>query len=271
MVNTLAKMPVYPAADATIDRPLRERGWVLVPDIVPQADLPGLRAAIHDSIADCGRRQVESGATTAPDGTAHHTVGQYPAFDAFLERRYLCDVATRYFGDAAFILHAFNPVCVQPAGKSYLHQIHRDVRTHGGDFRFMLNVLVMVDPFTLENGATHVLSGSHHSATPPVDAAFWADAERLTGPAGSIVLFDSNLWHAAGHNGSDAPRAALTLSYSRGFVKQQMDYPRFLGPKYGQAASPAMRQLLGYDAMVPTSYGEFYRPRETRLYKGNQG
>jgi hypothetical protein len=273
MVNTLAKMPVSAATDpdADIDQQLRERGWVMVPNVIPQADLPALRTAVLDSITDCGRRQVQSGATTQPDGTAHHSVGQYPAFDTFLERRYLCDVASRYFDGAAFILHAFNPACVQPAGKSYLHQIHRDVRTHGGDFRFMLNVLVMVDPFTLENGATHVLSGSHRSAAPPDDAKFWAEAERLTGPAGSVVLFDSNLWHAAGHNGSSAARTALTLSYSRGFVKQQMDYPRFLGPKYGQAASPAMRQLLGYDAMVPTSFDEFYRPRDQRLYKGEQG
>jgi len=32
-----------------------------------------------------------------------------------------------------------------------------------------------------------------------------------------------------------------------------------------------MRQLLGYEAMTPTSYEEFYRPRETRLYQADQG
>jgi ectoine hydroxylase-related dioxygenase (phytanoyl-CoA dioxygenase family) len=135
----------------------------------------------------------------------------------------------------------------------------------------MINMLVMIDPFTLENGATHVLSGSHLHAETPAGDAFWGSSERLVGPAGSVVLFDSRLWHAAGTNVSPNVRTALTLSFSRAFVKQQMDYPRFLGEAYGRSLTPEMRQILGYNAMVPTSYDEWYRPRDSRLYKADQG
>jgi hypothetical protein len=250
---------------------IAEKGWVLFESVVPAVDLPAIRDAIVQSVVDCGRRQVASGARTAPDGTSHHAVGQYPALDAFLQRAWLADHVERYFGGAPYILHAFNPAIVAPDSASYLHKIHRDVGTHAGSFRLLLNMLVMVDPFTLENGATHVLSESHKEPGMPSADRFWAQSDRLVGPAGSIVLFDSNLWHAAGANGSRAPRSALTLSFSRPFVKQQMDYPRFLGEAYGRGLSPAMRQLLGYRAMTPTSYDEFYRPRETRLYKDDQG
>jgi ectoine hydroxylase-related dioxygenase (phytanoyl-CoA dioxygenase family) len=250
---------------------MRTRGWVLFERVVPPEQLAPIRQAVLDSIEDCGRRQVASGAAAAPDGTAHHALGQYPALDAFLEHCPLQEEVARHFGGQAFILHAFNPVCVSPGAASYVHRIHRDVRTHAGEFRMMLNMLVMLDPFTLENGATHVLSGSHHAPEPPPGALFREQAERLTGPAGSIVLFDSNLWHAAGENRSGHARAALTLSFSRAFIKQQMDYPRFLGAEYGRRLSPGMRQLLGYNAMVPTSYDEFYRPREARLYREDQG
>ncbi|SHI39382.1 Phytanoyl-CoA dioxygenase (PhyH) [Roseomonas rosea] len=250
---------------------MRTKGWVLFRNVVPAAQLGPIREAVLRSIEDCGQRQVALGATAAPDGTSHHALGQYPALDEFLAGRWLAEEVGHYFGGAPFILHAFNPVCVDPGATSYVHAIHRDVRTHGGDFRLMLNMLVMVDPFTLENGATYVLSGSQRCPQPPPEALFRDGAERLTGPAGSIVLFDSNLWHAAGENRSGTPRAALTLSFSRAFIKQQMDYPRFLGPDYGRRLSPEMRQLLGYNAMVPTSYEEFYRPRALRLYKGDQG
>jgi hypothetical protein len=260
-----------PHSQADAAAQLAERGWALFPSVVPAAELGATRAAVLQSVADCGRRQVASGACAAPDGTAHHAVGQYPALDDFLERRWLDEHIGRYFGGAPYILHAFNPALVAPDGATYLHNIHRDVRTHAGDFRLLLNMLVMVDPFTLENGATHVLSGSHRFADRPRPEVFDALSERLVGPAGSIVLFDSNLWHAAGHNLTDQPRCALTLSFSRAFVKQQMDYPRFLGASYGAQLAPAMRQLLGYDAMTPTSYEEFYRPRERRLYKAEQG
>ncbi|GJE37493.1 phytanoyl-CoA dioxygenase family protein [Methylobacterium persicinum] len=256
---------------AGFDEQMQRKGWVLFEGVLPESDLGPIREAVLATVEDCGRRQVESGATTAPDGTAHHSVGQYRALDEFLEKGWLDDMVSRYFDGAPYILHAFNPAGIAPAAKSYIQRIHRDVRTFGGDFHFMLNMLVMVDPFTLENGATHVLTGSHRSPSPPPDEVFWADADRLTGPAGSIVLFDSNLWHAAGTNHTDRTRTALTLSFSRAFVKQQMDYPRFLGVEYGEKVSPRMRQLLGYDAMVPLAYDEFYRPASGRLYKANQG
>ena len=252
------------------EEPLARQGWVRFDALIPTDDLQPLRQAVLASVDQCGLRQTNSGATAAPDGTAHHAVGQYPALDTFLERRWLHDAITQYFG-APYILHAFNPVTVRPESTSYLHQIHRDVRTHAGAFRLMLNMLVMIDPFTLQNGATHVLSGSHHSPAAPAPQQFWPEAERLTGAAGSIVLFDSNLWHAAGRNQSSDVRVALTLSFSRAFIKQQMDYPRFLGVDYGKKASPEMRQLLGYNAMVPQSYAEFYQPASSRLYRADQG
>jgi hypothetical protein len=250
---------------------LARQGWILFERVLAKAALKAIRADVLASVADCGARQVRSGAACEPDGTAHHAVGAYASLDAFLEHLPLRPVIERYFGAAPYILHAFNPATVAPEKTSYLHRIHRDVRTHAGGFHFLLNMLVMVDDFTLENGATHVLSGSHTEADPPVEARFWRDSERLVGPAGSIVLFDSNLWHAAGTNTSGQVRAALTLSLSRAFVKQQMDYPRFLGEAWGRRQSSWMRQLLGYNAMTPTSYEEFYRPRDQRLYHADQG
>lgn len=253
------------------DAHMSEKGWASFERRVPDEELAGMRADILASVADCGRRQVAAGIGAEPDGTAHHVVGQYAHLDAFLAALHLDAQISRFFGGAPYILHAFNPVTVGPSRSTYLHNIHRDVRTHAGSFRMLINMLVMVDPFTLENGATYMLSGSHRNPNTPDEALFHQDAERLVGPAGTIVLFDSNLWHAAGQNVSDRPRVALTLSFSRAFVKQQMDYPRFLGAAYGAKLSPRMRQMLGYNSMTPTSYEEWYRPREQRLYRADQG
>lgn len=253
------------------DEHLRREGWAMTPSVLLESDLQAIGADIMASVADCGERQRRSGATLNPDGTAHHAVGAYPSLDRFLEHLPLKAEVSRYFDGAPFILHAFNPVTVAPQGNSYLHRIHRDVRTHTGDFRMLLNMLVLIDDFTLDNGATHLLSRSHFEPNAPDEARFLDQAYRLVAPKGSVVLFDSKLWHAAGTNRSSATRRALTLSFSRPFVKQQMDYPRFLGEAWGAAQSAWMRQLLGYNAMTPISYDEFYRPRERRLYKEDQG
>ena len=135
----------------------------------------------------------------------------------------------------------------------------------------MAQILVMLDDFTPDNGATYLLTGSHRRAERPPDDLFFRDAVRAVAAAGSILVFDSNLWHAAGVNRTDRPRRALTLGFTRPFMKQQLDYPRALGYDRSETLSPALRQLLGYNARVPASLDEWYQPPEKRLYKRDQG
>jgi hypothetical protein len=254
---------------ATFDVLMATRGWMLFESVVPAALLDRMRQDIAIHVERCGRLQVAAGIGAEPDGTAHHALGQGDSLDEFLAYRFLSSFVGRFFGDAPYILHAFNPVTVAPHSRIYVHRIHRDAGTWAGSFRLLLNMLVMVDEFTLDNGATYMLPGSHHVAARPPDPLFWDHAERLVGPAGSIVLFDSNVWHAAGVNVSERRRAALTLRFSRPFHKQQLDYPRFLGPDYGARLSDEMRQLLGYTSQVPADYGEWYRPAAARLYRAD--
>jgi hypothetical protein len=251
------------------DYVIQTRGWMLFESVVPAELLDRMRRDIAKHVERCGRLQVAAGIAPAPDGTAHHALGENDSLDEFLARRFLAPFVGRFFDDAPYILHAFNPVTVAPGTRTYLHRIHRDVGTHAGSFRLLLNMLVMVDDFTTDNGATHILSGSHVSRDQPPDDIFWRHAERIIGRAGSIVLFDSNLWHAAGVNVSGHRRLALTLSFSRPFYKPQMDYARFLGPEYGARLSEDLRQLLGYHAQVPVDYREWYRPAATRLYRSD--
>jgi hypothetical protein len=254
---------------AVFDYLMQTRGWMLFESVVPDELLDRMRGDIAKHVERCGCLQVAAGITPAPDGTAHHALGNGDSLDEFLARRFLAPFVGRFFDDAPYILHAFNPVTVAPQTCGYLHRIHRDIGTYAGSFRLLLNMLVMVDDFAMENGATHILSGSHLSGDRPPDQIFWRYAERIIGRAGSIVLFDSNVWHAAGANVSDRRRAALTLSFSRPFYKPQMDYARFLGPDYGARLSDDLRQLLGYNAEVPTNYSEWYRPAATRLYRAD--
>jgi ectoine hydroxylase-related dioxygenase (phytanoyl-CoA dioxygenase family) len=135
----------------------------------------------------------------------------------------------------------------------------------------MINMLVMVDDFTLENGATYLLSGSHLKDEKPSERNFYDRAERAIGKAGSILMFDSLLWHAAGINRTSAERRALTLAFTRPFQKQQMDYPRVLGYKAMDSFDEDLKQILGYNSRVPTSLDEWYQPPAKRFYRPGQG
>jgi ectoine hydroxylase-related dioxygenase (phytanoyl-CoA dioxygenase family) len=264
-------MPVKSiTSNAEIQTQLGNEGFFLFRSVLSETMLATLRTDLAALYANRRRAQQRNGVAADMPGACHHLLGRGDSMDALVAHRPLDAVLTAYFG-GPYILNSFGGYLNRRDDGGYIRRIHRDVRTHTGNFRILANVLIPLDDFTIENGATYFAPKSHLSPEKPEESDFYDGAERLLAHAGDIFLFDSNIWHCAGINQTNAPRRALTLTYSRPFVKQQLDYPKFLGAKYGAAASPETRRILGYDAKVPTTISEFYRPPEQRAYKSDQG
>lgn len=245
-------------------------GWALVPGAVDGVLLERLRDQLQRAYDEQRRIQVANGVGDGADGTVHHLLLAGGAFLDLLECAPLGGVLEKFFG-GPYIVNTYGGVLNLPDNVSYVGRIHRDLRSFSGTLPLMAQWLVMLDDFTEENGATYLLSGSHRLAEQPGEKEFFDRATRAVGPAGSIVVFNSNLWHAAGINRSKAPRRALTIVFTRPFLKQQLDYPRALGYDQADRLSPALRQLLGYNARVPASLDEWYQPTERRMYRRDQG
>jgi hypothetical protein len=257
---------------AEFERRMTEDGFAVFERAVPPDLLEALRRDIPRRIDASGEWQRRNGIADAMEGVAHHVVGGDDSLAAFLEADDLDAYIRAYFGDNAYILNSYGAIDNLPhSARSYAHgqRFHRDVRTYSGDFRLMVNMLVMVDDFTIENGATKMVPGSHRTPERPSDEEMERRTVRVVGHAGDIVLFDSNLWHSAAPNLTSGPRKALTLTFTRPFCKQQLDYPRLLGEDWPR--NERMRQLLGYNARVPANYDEWYQPPERRMYKPGQG
>jgi ectoine hydroxylase-related dioxygenase (phytanoyl-CoA dioxygenase family) len=274
--TNFAKSPQseYMVMDKSIEdfeREVTTVGYSVFPGIISSYQLAQLRTDIPRRQEICRHLQIKNSVDAGMEGAAHHVVGGDDSLHDFLCAMYLDAYVSAYFG-GEYILNTYGAINNATYSKStYKHglQFHRDVRTFSGDFRMMLNMLVMVDDFTLENGATKVVPGTHHIQDRPSEDYLEQHAIRITGAAGTIVLFNSNLWHSAAPNNTLSPRMALTLAFTRPFFKQQMDYPRMLGESFPSNAR--MRQLLGYNARVPCSYDEWYQPPQSRMYKPGQG
>ena len=87
------------------------------------------------------------------------------------------------------------------------------------DLILQLATLWMLSPFRDDNGGTLVVPGSHRSSNNPtgdngVEPYSPCPGElQVTGTAGSVLVYDSRLWHASGPNRSDSPRVALVARY----------------------------------------------------------
>ncbi len=253
----------------TFDYLMATRGWALFPGVLSQGQVAALCDDADRVYAVCRPVQVANGVADNQEGAAHHVAGYGGPLDAFLEDFPLTHAIDRYFGGKS-ILTSYGVALNAPGKTSYTAKAHRDVRAFTGEYRLSLNMLVMLADFTLENGATEILSGSHSVEETPSAAVFERYAERITGKAGDIALFNSLTVHRAAPNHSNAHRRALTLTLGRPYLKPQMDWPRFLDAGAQARMSPAVRQLLGFDARVAASLDEYYQPPERWTFKADQ-
>jgi ectoine hydroxylase-related dioxygenase (phytanoyl-CoA dioxygenase family) len=170
------------------------------------------------------------------------------------------------------VLHLQNGFILPPEkdapGARFQTSFHRDFPRHLGGTVASVNVFFAVDAFTAANGATVV---THQRAEAPAPGYLEERAVPVLCPAGSMVVFDSTLWHAAGRNVSDGDRLAINHQFTFSYLKQQVDYVRALGEPRVLSQAPRTQQLLGWYTRVVTSLDEYYRPEEERLYRKGQG
>src|SRR6266545_1045061 len=159
----------------TFDTGIRSDGWVLFESGVDPDFVERLRRDLDHAYQICREIQHKNGMGEKTDGTVHHLLGLAPSFLEFLDRRYMAEYLERYFA-GKFILNSYGGVINLPARTSYVHNIHRDVRTWTGSYHLMINMLVMLDEFTEANGATWLLPGSHHHPERVSDDVFFRDA-----------------------------------------------------------------------------------------------
>lgn len=252
---------------------LESRGFTIFHQFFDQAYVNDLSSAIDKSYEICRGVQVDNGIQEVTDGTVHHLLatGNTIYIDLLekISNSYLNDFIQSFF-KSKYILNSYGGVINLTDKPSYVANIHRDIRFFTGEFPLMLNMLIMLDDFTLDNGATYLLEGSHLIKSKPSRDNFYNQSIRALGSRGDVLFFNSNLWHAAGLNTTMNKRRAFTITFTKPFMKQQLDYSRALGYEEVANMSDAVKQIVGYFSRTPTNLQEWYQKPEERFYRPNQ-
>ena len=126
------------------------------------------------------------------------------------------------------IIYSYTSSSMPPSSGNDSSHVHVDCPIFLEDYVLRIGVLLPLNDFTVENGATYFLEGSHKSESIPSDDEFYAKAKRLTIKAGQCWFFNTRMWHAGGVNKSQGWRHALTINICRPWMKQYIDTPRLL-------------------------------------------
>ena len=222
---------------------LRGQGYTIFRDIITPTQLTEMRRTIDQRIA---AQQVE---IRQQNYHGVNLVVWHPAFAEVATNPLLLKTVEGLIGDDC-ILSSCNLGARIPGCEA--QGFHRDTGIWGGSMPFMpfpvgIQTAWCIDDFTLENGATRLIPGSHSDPQPVKDRP----GIQVVAPAGSIIAFDCQAFHAGEANRSQQVRRGVLTLYIRSWIKPQTDHRRSFPAVMIPTSSPELLRLLAFRRQSP--------------------
>jgi len=145
--------------------------------------------------------------------------------DVCLDGR-LLNFITMLMGGNNFILNQQNAV-INPACSDYNQgKWHRDFpyQHFVSSVPLGVNALLCVDDFSMENGATMVLPGSHLFDEFPSDSYVSKNAVQITAQRGNFIVLNCMTYHRGAFNQSSGDRYAVNNVYAVPMIRRQVEF-----------------------------------------------
>lgn len=116
-------------------------------------------------------------------------------------------------------------------------------------FPMVANSVWFLDDFTIENGATSCVPGSHHRLEAlPQSGVEYADEVQICGPRGSVLIVNGAIWHGSSENRTNKARVGLLGFFCRSILKPQQAHLKLVSDEVIARATPTLKRLLGFDS-----------------------
>jgi ectoine hydroxylase-related dioxygenase (phytanoyl-CoA dioxygenase family) len=235
----------------TKQQQLDDQGYVVLEDCMPGELLQGLRERIHALLAEEGDN---AGREFLQEAHAHRLANLIDKGDVFARAIVLDEVIAyvRHVLGPDFKLSSLNARSADP-NSDVGQPLHADMGAIADEKGFWVcNTVWMLDDFTVENGATRMIPGSHRWGKRPQEVladplAPHPDEILLTGRAGSVAVMNAHMWHGGTANTTAAPRLAMHAFYCRSDKPQQQYQKRLVRPEVQAGLSGDVRKMLALD------------------------
>ena len=118
------------------------------------------------------------------------------------------------------------------------------------NFPMVANSVWFLDDWTLENGATSCVPGSHRRLDAlPEPYVEYDDELQICAPRGSVLIVNGAIWHGSSENRTNEPRVGLLGFFCRSILKPQQAHLELVSDDVVSRATPTLRRLLGFDSL----------------------
>lgn len=229
---------------------LRDAGFVVLPGPVTSVGCEQLSAAYDREVSAAGSTDIHHG-KSGTNIRINDFVNRGPEFDGIYIYPPLLAACCQVIG-MPFKLSGMRARTLKPGAT--MEALHVDVK-HRANGWPALGCILMVDAFTVVNGATRFVPGSHLQTREPqevVSNPLDAHEQQIfaCGSPGSIIIFNASVWHSHGANRTTKPRRSIQAHFiPREAESSRDDHAEGMRPETLQRISDRAKYILNVPDM----------------------
>ena len=249
---------------------LREQGYCVAPNIIES----NLVSSLQEHLDALAANNLLTISSNNFEGFHTGRLFNLLKYDAFFEQITLNETLLA-IGEGVFdeglLLSSISALVIHPGETA--QPIHADTqllnlaRPH---VPISLTCMVAISDYTAENGATRLVPKSHLYPDAPEYGCEVPEAVPIEFPAGSALLFDSQVWHGGGANTSNQPRVGLAMAYCAGWTRPQENLLLGLSDERMKSLPRRLQELLGY-SIYKGQWGHIERQDPIEMLGQNAG
>jgi hypothetical protein len=233
---------LYRTLPLTVVRQLLAAGFVVIPGPFSPPRFPELLSAYDEAMNSGASPDFKVGSTTTRIGDL---VNRGPVFDDVYTYPPLLE-ACRHVIREPFKLSSLLGRTLRPGTPA--QELHVDLPRDSADAP-MVGFILMIDPFTPENGATRFVPSSQSWTDAPSDRltdtrAFFPGEIRACGKSGSLIVFNGAIWHGHTANNTHEQRRSIQGYFVRREAQSGTDFSARVIPATLGRITPCARYLL---------------------------
>jgi ectoine hydroxylase-related dioxygenase (phytanoyl-CoA dioxygenase family) len=241
----------------------RHDGYLLVENVFDQPTMARARDDIDQDLHKWHKIMSDRGREKEAGAVAHHVLVEqhWVNFLAVLEP---FDLFKKLLNSQP-VINTFGVLDNSINSTIYVNNDHIDQRfIVNCSETLMINILIFVDDFTAENGATWIYPRTH------LPASVVSGQKQMTGTSGSVLIWDSRLLHRAGTNSTGKNRRAISAMITRPWIKPQFDYMSNAQDNSFDIPNEKAMQLLGGYCQLNRSLDDWYSNGPDKRYRREQ-
>lgn len=244
---------------------LRRFGYCLVSDALAPGEIGRLRRRLREQADGEAAANLASfdGGPGGPNQRVWTLINKGREFEALLDHELIDAFVPEFLGENA-IIFSYSANIAGPGGEpQILHYDQISIQPPLHDVMVGLNFAFFLDNVSDANGGTRIMPCSGARGAGPDNPFSIEGTIAAEGPAGTVLIWDSRVWHGTGPNRTGGKRHVILLYFNRAFMRAQENWSLSLRDDVRARLSDRVLTMLGF--RVTNTIGGVEGPREGQL------